>query len=40
MREEGRKRYTQREMASGIWDGTKSQEGKELEEEKVTGLEI
>lgn len=39
MRREGR-RYTQREMASGIQGGTKSQDSKELGEEKVTGLEV
>lgn len=40
MRMEGKRRYTQREMASGIPGGTKSQEGKELGEEKVTGLDV
>lgn len=40
MRREGRRRYTQKEMAFGIQGGTKSQEGKELGEEKVTGLEV
>lgn len=40
MRREGRRRYTQREMASGSQGGTKSQEGKEFGEGKVKGLEV